>query len=256
MAGMSVSGSREWVSSPLAARGFPATVDVASDLLAIFSSGTWQRDGYAMVAGTGAAGIRVHDGRVERTADGLGWLLGDVGSGYWIGHRVVTAAIASLDGRGEETELVPLVLHAVGIDNARERGVDGRPLSLRDLVEKLYQLRPIELSRFAPLAFQATTDAVARAILDDAVSALAGLFFAMAAADLTGPLVLGGSVLTAQPVIHDRVIATLRAEGFTPEVRHAPDGVVGAAVLTLRQAGVEVDSDVFDRIGTSLARLR
>jgi N-acetylglucosamine kinase-like BadF-type ATPase len=256
MAGMSVSGSREWVSSPLAARGFPATVTVASDLLAIFSSGTWQPHGYAMVAGTGAAGIRVRDGQVERTADGLGWLLGDAGSGYWIGHRVVAAAIASLDGRGEDTELVPLLLGAVGIAHADDRGPDGRTLSLRDLVEALYQLRPVELSRFAPLAFQASTDAVALSILDDAISALARLFSAMAAPDLAGPLVLGGSVLTAQPLIHDGVIAALRSEGFVPEVRRVPDGVVGAAVLTLRQAGIAVDAATFERITTTLAHLR
>jgi N-acetylglucosamine kinase-like BadF-type ATPase len=256
MAGMSVSGSRDWVSGPLATREFPPTVTVASDLLAIFSSGTWQPDGYAMVAGTGAAGIRVRGGQVERTADGLGWLLGDAGSGYWIGHRVAAAVIASLDGRGAETALVPLVLEAAGIENSAERGPDGRPIALRDLVEALYRLRPVELSRFAPLAFEATTDAVARAILDDAISALARLFSAISAPDLAGPLVLGGSVLTAQPRISDGVTRALREEGFSPEMRKVPDGVVGAAVLALRLAGTDVDAEVFERITTTLAHLR
>ncbi|GGE98085.1 N-acetylglucosamine kinase [Mycetocola zhadangensis] len=256
MAGMSVSGATDWVTGLLAARGFPVTVTVASDLLAIFSSGTWQQNGYAVVAGTGSAGIRVRKGRVERTADGLGWLLGDVGSGYWIGHRVVNAAIASLDGRGENTALAPLLVAALGIEHSEVPGPDGRPASLRDVIEALYSLRPVELSRFAPLAFEATTDAVARAILDDAVLELARLFSAIRSPDLAGPLVLGGSILTAQPLIRDGVTHALSAQGFTPEVRRVPDGVVGAAVLALREAGVSVTAEVFERIGTTLARLR
>lgn len=256
MAGMSVSGPTDWVSGPLAARGFPAAVTVASDLLAMFSSGTEQPNGYGMVAGTGAAGIRVRNGRVERTADGLGWLFGDAGSGYWIGHRVVAAAIASLDGRGEETALVALVLESAGIANSNGRGADGRPIALRDLVEALYRLRPVELSRFAPLAFEASTDAVARSIVDDAIVELTRLFSAISAPDLVGPLVVGGSIFTAQSLVSDGVTAALEEEGIAPEIRRVADGVVGAAVLALRDSGVTVDSEVFERIKSTLAHLR
>jgi hypothetical protein len=34
------------------------------------------------------------------------------------------------------------------------------------------------------------------------------------------------------------------------------DGVIGAAVLALRHAGITVDREVFDRIGQSLGGLR
>ncbi|AWB85586.1 N-acetylglucosamine kinase [Mycetocola zhujimingii] len=256
MAGMSVSGPIDWVTTPLAARGFPATAHVASDLLAIYFSGTWEPDGYAMVAGTGSAGIRVRGGVTEATADGLGWLLGDAGSGYWIGHRVVGAAVASLDGRAEPTALVPLVLEAAGIEDSRERGPDGRSSSLRALAQALYGLRPVELSRFAPLAFAAGSDATARAILDDAIDALARLFDAISVRDLAGPLVLGGSILTSQPRVSEGVAEIIRGSGFDPEIRAVPDGVVGAAVLGLRSAGIDVTADIFDRIRATLAHLR
>ena len=59
---------------------------------------------------------RVGDGRVDATCDGVGWLLGDRGSGFWIGHRVVRAAAAALDESGAPTTLVELVLTEVGID--------------------------------------------------------------------------------------------------------------------------------------------
>jgi hypothetical protein len=67
---------------------------------------------------------------------------------------------------------------------------------------------------------------------------------------------LGGSVLTAQPRISDGVTRALREEGFSPEMRKVPDGVVGAAVLALRLAGTDVDAEVFERITTTLAHLR
>ena len=94
-----------------------------SDLLATYCSGTHRPDGYAVVAGTGAGAIRLERGRQVAVADGLGWLLGDEGSGFWIGHRVVRAALADLDGRGPATGLTPLVLARLGVPGVvRGRG--------------------------------------------------------------------------------------------------------------------------------------
>src|SRR5664279_4746611 len=81
----------------LAGIGLDAPVVFESDLLATYFSGTPRPDGYAVVAGTGAGAIRVADGRKVAVADGLGWLLGDEGSGFWIGQRVVRAALADLE---------------------------------------------------------------------------------------------------------------------------------------------------------------
>ena len=46
--------------------------------------------------------IRVRGG-VDRpkVVDLAGWLLGDLGSGYWLGHEAAKAVTAELDGRGE-----------------------------------------------------------------------------------------------------------------------------------------------------------
>ena len=80
---------------------------VESDLLAMFCAGSSDLDGHALVAGTGSAAIRVRGGEVEGVSDGSGWLLGDEGSGFWIGHHIVRAAVADLDGRGPWTGLAP-----------------------------------------------------------------------------------------------------------------------------------------------------
>ena len=96
----------------LVAAGVHASLAVEPDLLALYFSGTHEPSGYALVAGTGAAAVRVVEGEVVATCDGLGWLLGDGGSGFWIGREVVRAVCADLDGRGPSTALTPLLLEA------------------------------------------------------------------------------------------------------------------------------------------------
>ena len=256
MAGSGVNPDTVWVTNALADAGFTGSVELRSDLLATFFSGTFEPDGYALVAGTGAAGIRVRNGLVDRAADGLGWLLGDVGSGFWIGHRVVRDAVAALDGRAGPTAMTALLLDALGLEPEAWVDSDGRPGVLRLVTDAVYKLRPVELSRFAPVAFAASDDEAARAILAEAAEALARLFGAVASPELTGPLVLGGSILAQKSVVAEAVATAATASGLVTETRQVPDGVIGAAVLTLQSAGVTVDATVFDRIGTSLAGLR
>lgn len=256
MAGSGVNPDTGWVTGALAGAGFTGSVELRSDLLATFFSGTFEPEGYALVAGTGAAGIRVRGGIVDRAADGLGWLLGDVGSGFWIGHRVVRDAVAALDGRADPTAMTDLLLDALGLETEMWIDADGRPGVLRLVTDAVYRLRPVELSRFAPVAFAAHGDPAARAILAEAAEALARLFGAVASPELTGPLVLGGSILAQKSVVADAVATAATASGLVPETRQVPDGVIGAAVLSLRSAGVTVDAAVFERIRGSLAGLR
>ncbi len=215
------------------------------DLLAMFQSGTHRLEGYGMVAGTGSIAARVRDGALHRVVGGKGWLLGDAGSGFWIGHRVARAVVSALDGQGPATALTPLVLEAVGITE------DPAGSAVRRLVSALYARRPVQLAEFAPLAFAAAEDPVAREILTEAADALADLLAAVREPGLDGPVVLGGSVLVrgflAGPAeLRDRL-------QLPPEVVTASDGVVGAAVLALRDAGIVVDQNLFDRIRRQLA---
>jgi N-acetylglucosamine kinase-like BadF-type ATPase len=247
MAGSSSDADTAWIAPELAAAGAGGPIRVESDLLATFCAGAWEADGYAMVAGTGAAAIRVRGGRQERVGDGLGWLLGDAGSGFWIGRRVVRAVSADLDGRGPATALTALLLEALGITSATTATHGGRPAALHGLVRAAYALRPIELARFAPLVFAAGGDATATRIRDEARSALRDAFAAVHDAEVRGPLVAGGGVLAA-----------LGAPDGLPgveEVRTVADGTAGAVALALRADGVTVDRATFDRIHSSLTVL-
>src|SRR5699024_362887 len=92
-----------WLAKKFHHAGYGAAVNVRSDLLAAYCSGAVELSGYALVAGTGAAAVRIEAGEIVAVADGMGWLLGDDGSGFQIGRDVARAVVADLDRRGPGT---------------------------------------------------------------------------------------------------------------------------------------------------------
>jgi glucosamine kinase len=254
MAGEKTAAFRQQVSGRLAALGISEVV-LEHDLLGMFHSGTAALDGYALIAGTGTVAARIRDDQLDRVAGGRGWLLGDAGGGFWIGHAVARAVVASLDGQGPGTALTDLMLEALAI-KGHPGNHRGREEALRHLVSALYARPPISLADFAPLAFAAHEDPVARPILIGAAAALADLLSAVRAPDLSGPVVVGGSVivhgvLAAPPSLRAELVLPAGGEGVIP----VSDGLVGAAVLVLRHAGRDVDEALFRGIQAEVARL-
>ncbi|WP_170133119.1 N-acetylglucosamine kinase [Arthrobacter livingstonensis] len=243
-----------------AALGLLQDVVIESDLLGTFYSGSHQDDGYALIAGTGAVAARVAGSQLAAVADGTGWLLGDNGAGFWLGREVVRAVAAALDGREQATALTELLLAELAITADRSLRTQGRVGAQQQLIAKTYGLAPIELSRFAPLVFEAVDDAVARDIIDRAAAALARTLLAVTTGREDGPLVFGGSVLTKGGTVAAAVMAELALHAPAGSTGAVPvlvrDGVVGAAVLALKRHGVVVDAAVFGRITSSLAALR
>jgi len=229
--------------------GLEVPLVLESDLLATYFSGSHLPDGYAVIAGTGAGAIRVEGGRQAAVADGLGWLLGDEGSGFWIGRRVVRAALADLDGRGPSTELTPLLLARLGV---RGPSAAGDRETIMALVRELYAGPPVRLADYAGLVFEVDADETADGILDDAAAALVRTLAAVRAPTVSGPIVLGGGILGRGSRLADRLAAACGAEEVHPVV----DGAVGVSVLALRHAGTDVDAAVFRRLATSLDAVR
>jgi glucosamine kinase len=254
MAGATSRMPRQELTRRFTALGVRGELALESDLLAMFRSGTLSDDGYALIAGTGSVAARIEAGRLGTVSGGAGWLLGDGGSGFWIGHRVARAVVASLDGHGPATALTPALLSAVGLTATGERA-HGRARVLLELIDALYAMPPVELSGFAPLAFQERDDAVAHEILQGAAAELVDTLAAIRPAHAGGPVVLGGSILGA--MAHGNPVAQALSSALRgAQLIQARDGVVGAAVLALTRAGVSVDAAMQDRIGRDVARLR
>lgn len=244
--------------------GLRGKVMIESDLLATFYSGSFQDDGYALIAGTGAVAARVHNSDLAAVADGTGWILGDSGSGFWLGREAIRAVAAELDGRGPHTALTSLALAELEIPYAGPNGsseskLPGRNQTLQELVAKTYQLAPIEISRFAPLLFKTQNDQVSSAIIEAAASELAKTLGTVMDGSAAETLVFGGSVLTKGNTVANAVLEQLpsgvrSANAPAPTLVH--DGTVGAAVLALKRNGIDVGEEIFERIRSSLSELR
>jgi len=224
----------------------------AGDLLAMFASVTAAEDGYCVVAGTGAGVVRIRAGAIERVADASGWLLGDRGSGFWLGLEATRAVAAELEGRGEATALTPGVLAAFNIPWPNADTRLGRPAALSLLIDAVYAHRPIELARFAPLVVSHRGDAVAARLLAEAGRYLVADFALAFDPALPGPIALGGGVISHLDGVSAGIADVVRAAGQVADIRPVADGSVGAIVLALRAAGHAVDEARFQTITASV----
>lgn len=87
--------------------GAADTVLLAHDSTTSYLGALGPREGAVVASGTGAVTLAVGPSRVRRV-DGWGHLLGDAGSGFWIGREALTAVLRAHDGRGEPTALTEL----------------------------------------------------------------------------------------------------------------------------------------------------
>ena len=242
-----VAGGSALRTPPVAARFGQVWVDAgltcdpgyAPDLEVAFAAGTSEPDGSVLVAGTGATAGAVIDHRLVRTADGHGWLLGDDGSGFWLGREAVRAALHALDAGEPPGRLVGSVLHELGADGTGDevpsasarRGTD----RLRDGVIQAVNSRPgVELSALAPLVSAAYRDGDphARSIVERAAAALLATLGRIRDPAETTPIVLAGSLTNDTSPVGSTLRRLLPAR-FSGPVRSARSGVGGAAWLAL-----------------------
>lgn len=235
------------------ALGLSGPIVFAGDFEAMLASVAAAADGYCVVAGTGSGAVRIRDGKIDRVADAAGWLLGDLGSGYWLGHNAAIAVTADLEGRGEKTSLTSAILDALNIARSDERSPDSRAASLRLLIDAVYALRPIELARFAPLVIAHRSDPVAARLLAQSERYLLADFELVFDPRMPGPIALGGGVIAHLTGLPGPIGDIVRAAGHMPDIRLAGDGAVGAIVLALRAVGLTVDDAMVQSIATSVA---
>jgi len=84
------------------------TALLAHDSVTSFLGALGEGTGVVMAAGTGSIILGVGQASVARV-DGWGNLVGDAGSGYWIGREAIDAALRDYDGRGASTALTGVV---------------------------------------------------------------------------------------------------------------------------------------------------
>lgn len=246
---LSVGGEFPELHREFSREGLEGPLRLEPDLLGAYFSATSEPNGSVVIAGTGTNAARIVDGEVLLIRDGLGWLLGDGGGGFWLGHQVARAAARHLEGRGPETSLTDSVVAMAGRSHHLTPGRDPR---LAGLIDWAYGRTPVQLARLAPIAMQAARegDAVAIRICRKAAKRILDTVASLPDRG-NGPIALGGGILSAQSPIADRVTAELGQQAIL--VR---DGVVGAAYMAVAMMGGRNDEAMRLHIQDSLSRLR
>ncbi|MFI0795219.1 N-acetylglucosamine kinase [Micromonospora rubida] len=213
--------------------GLRCPCSVHGDALVAYASGTASPDGTVLIAGTGAIAAQVHDLRLDRVADGHGWVLGDAGSGFWLGREAVRRLLAGLDGGRTAGPLATQVLTEL-VGSAR---VAAHPRDTVDAVVQAVTRRPpVELARLAPLVVAAALagDPVATGLLDEAAGQLAESAGRIRPPGAVDPVVLGGGLLTGDTPLATAVRAELGRRWPDAPLRTAGDGAAAAAWLAAR----------------------
>ncbi|NUW32990.1 hypothetical protein HTZ77_16325 [Nonomuraea sp. SMC257] len=249
---------RVWVSCGLA-----SPPRLAGDVDVAYAAGTAEPSGTLLLAGTGAAAARFSGRAVAAVADGLGWLLGDEGGGFWIGRAGVRAAVHALDRGGPYGPLVELVCAHFGVPGVPGlpgvtgvpdvmMGGTGGPGEARrraDRVVRLAQADRTLVAAASPLVAQAAAagDARAAEIVGEAARRLAATAGRVLG---PGPVVLAGSVLAADGPVRTAVTALLAGH----EVLTARDGAGGASWLAALDRLGDVGAHARFTAGSGAAR--
>ncbi len=207
-------------------RRVQAPAQLVSDLTVAFCSATPAMDGYVIVAGTGAVAGQVSGAQLVRQRDGWGWLLGDEGSGFWIGRAAVRATLGGLQREAPLGPLQRAVLAATGA------------AGYNDLLQASYAASPTWLAQFSTLVSEHTAgDPVAAGIVDQAITLLERLLLSLEP-DPDRPVVLAGSVLTTGGPVSSGFRARL-AQRLSNEVLSSTSGVIGALWIGLRPGAAD-----------------
>jgi len=83
-------------------------VDLAHDSITAYLGALGDVPGAVVASGTGVVTLAVGAKEVARV-DGWGYLIGDAGSGYWLGRAGLDAVMRAHDGRGPATALSDIV---------------------------------------------------------------------------------------------------------------------------------------------------
>ncbi|MGQ9560990.1 MAG: N-acetylglucosamine kinase [Candidatus Oleimicrobiaceae bacterium] len=245
LAGAGRASDREAAQAALASAGVAKALTVDTDASIALAGAFPMGPGIIIIAGTGSICYgKAASGDIVRCG-GWGYLLGDEGSGYFIGREALVAALKDLDGRGPATTVRRRLEQACQVERI-------------DLViSRVYggDLDRAAIASFAPLVFEeaAAGDVVAKGIV-----AAAGRDLGEMAATVARRLGLDGQevdVALVGSVFHQRaVLEPLMREELTkvsPQVhidwpRFAP--VVGAVILALAKAGVAVTEEVLTKL--------
>ena len=204
MAGVDRDDRKDLIRGVMRRMRLPQKLSIVPDPLVALVAGAPEGIGIVVVSGTGSISYGVDPAGQTARAGGWGYLLGDEGSAFWLGHAAVRNGIRALDGRGPSTTLLDRI--AKKLDLSIPQG----------LVNWFYDQEHSRhrVAELASVVEEAANegDEAASDLLNQAAQHLARAGRSVARQlDFEGPfpLVQAGGVFRACPSLFDRVEASL-----------------------------------------------
>ena len=228
IAGVDRKGEQDTMMALLRRLGFRERVQVVNDATVALVAGAPEGVGVVVVAGTGSIAYGIDPQGQTARSGGWGYLLGDEGSAYWLGHAAVRYGVRAADGRGPATSLFDRICQHLQVESKVQ------------LVRWFYD-QNLARNRVADLAFLVEEaarddDAAASGLLDQAAQHLARAARAVVRQlefSSAYPLVLSGGVFKACPSLRRRLEASLDLD--LAEVRWLEIEPAEGAVTLARQ---------------------
>jgi N-acetylglucosamine kinase-like BadF-type ATPase len=228
---------------------FKGKISVDSDAIVALAGAFGTTPGIIIIAGTGAICFGSNrDGKIVRCG-GWGYLLGDEGSGYYIGKEAIIAALKDFDGRKERTLLKEKLQQRYGLD------------SIDKIIPLVYQnkIDRQEIAAIAPLVFELArqNDYIAEEIIRKT-----GLEMGLLAKSVANQLGFSGEEIKVSLIgsifkQREMLISHISKELFEiswnvsiVEPQFHPS--IGAALMALKKKALEINSELLNNLETSI----
>jgi N-acetylglucosamine kinase-like BadF-type ATPase len=207
---------------------FEGKVFIGSDQEVAFRSGSCQKDGISIIAGTGSV-VRGWKGKKQIRSSGWGWLL-DEGSAFYIGQKALRAVFKDLDDRGPKTLLTKLTFKEFNLKKKE------------DLIDFIYAKNATgSVPLLSVICEKASTkgDKIAKEIMTEVgqelISSLRPVIKKLGFKSSAFPLVLVGSVFKSKTVLDEFKKETKKIAPKAKIILPQKEPVMGAVKLAIEK---------------------
>ncbi|ADL07123.1 N-acetylglucosamine kinase [Thermosediminibacter oceani] len=213
-------------------------VFVDSDYRIALAGAAGRPYGVVVIAGTGSVVYGVNEAGSEVILGGWGHLIGDEGSGYYIGRRAIREAVKFYEGRGGSKRIYEEVLAHFSVKDLTEI----KPILYsggfsKDIIAGL----TVRVSKLCDEG-----ERIARQILEEAGTALSELVScALKRFVYISDVIVSGSILLKEKLVYDTFAFELKRTCPKVKIRRPRyRATAGALILLAGELGIELDSNL------------
>ena len=164
------------------------------------------QDGAIVIVGTGSSGVAIHNDQ-QFEMGGHGFVVGDKGSGAWLGKMAISHCLETLDGITPNNLLSKQVINLLDCDSAY------------DLVNLTLEAKPALFASIAPLIFQlaASQQEDALLLVNQAATYINKICHRLLSGNLERLSLIGGITQPLTPYLDSQLQAIIRPTQATPE---------------------------------------